>query len=178
MAGHNTTFDFQVMEHNMRRYAPQLSMYRLCPDYLDTLKMAHLLHPRQHSYKLKNLLTQLGLEGTNSHLANDDILATQSLLVYCYDRARSIVGRQMQFASRHRKVIDRFCHVYGDLYQHARQRLFNVADGPLLADELRYAYDVLKREVRLEQQPKLRYILRYIECDLLTPPPAIRCGNS
>ncbi|MBQ4393007.1 MAG: UvrD-helicase domain-containing protein [Prevotella sp.] len=169
VAGHNTTFDFQVMEHNMRRYAPQLSMYRLCPDYLDTLKMAHLLHPRQHSYKLKNLLTQLGLEGTNSHLANDDILATQSLLVYCYDRARSIVGRQMQFASRHRKVIDRFCHVYGDLYQHARQRLFNVADGPLLADELRYAYDLLKREVRLEQQPKLRYILRYIECDLLTP---------
>ena len=169
IAGHNTTYDYQVMEHNMRRYAPELSMATLWPDYLDTLKLARLLHPRQHSYKLKNLLTQLGLEGENSHLANDDILATQSLLVYCYDRARSIVGRQLQFASRHRKTIDRFCYVYGDLYQHARQRLFVEADGPILADELRHTYDVLRREARLEPQPKLRYILRYIECDLLTP---------
>ena len=169
IAGHNTTYDYQIMEHNMRRYAPDLSMEREWPAYLDTLKMARLLHPRQPSYKLKDLLQQLGLEGENSHLANDDILATQSLMVYCYDRSRSIVGRQMEFVCRHKKTIDRFRHVYGDLYNHARQQLFKEADGPLLAQELDYAYTQLKQLARMEQLPKMPYIIRYIEHDLLTP---------
>ena len=167
--GHNATYDYQIMEHNMRRYAPHLSMQRLWPDYIDTLKLARLLHPRQPSYKLKSLLQQLHLEGENSHLASDDILATQSLMVYCYDRARSIVGRQLEFISRHRKTIDRFRHVYADLYHHAHERLYTEADGPLLAQELDYAYGQLQQTARMEPLPKMPYIIRYIEYDLLTP---------
>ena len=166
--GHNATYDYQIMEHNMRRYAPGLSMYRLWPTYFDSLKLARLLHPRQPSYKLKNLLVQLNLEGQNSHLANDDIIATRSLMVYCYDRARSIIGRQREFIHSHRQVVDRFRHLYGDLYQHGRHRLYEQADGAVLADELQYAYDYLRNIGRIEVLPKLVYIMRYIEGELLT----------
>lgn len=178
--GHNTTYDYRIMEHNMRRYAPQLSMSREWPTYLDTLKLARLLHPRQRSYKLKDLLSQLHLEGENSHLASDDIVATQSLMIHCYDRARSIVGRQMEFISRHRRTIDRLCHLYGDIYRHAQEQLYTYVScdnedmPPLLATELSYAYDELQKVAQLEPVPKLPYILRYIEHDLLTP----ASGNS
>ena len=167
--GHNTTYDYQIMEHNMRRYAPHLSMTREWPTYLDTLKLARLLHPRQHSYKLKDLLTQLNLTGENSHLASDDIVATKSLMTYCYDRARSIIGRQMEFVSRHRKTINRLCLLYGDIYCHARAELYKEGDGPLLAREMERAYNELRKTARLEPLPKLPYILKYVEHDLLTP---------
>mgnify|MGYP002521607376 CR=1 FL=1 len=169
IAGHNATYDYQIMEHNMRRYAPQLSMYREWPTYLDTLKMARLLHPRQHSYKLKDLLTQLHLEGENSHLASDDIVATLSLMTHCYDCARSIVGRQQEFISRHRKTIDRLRHLYAELYHHARQQLYTEADGPLLALEMEHAYTELLKVARLAPLDKLPYILRYVEHDMLSP---------
>ena len=166
--GHNTTYDYHIMESNMRRYAPHLSMTHCWPTYLDTLKLARLLHPRQRSYKLKDLLAQLGLAGENSHLASDDIVATQSLMVHCYDRARSITGRQREFISRHRKTVDRLCLLYADIYHDARQRLFVEADAPLLARELSRAYGELQRVARLDALPKLPYIIRYIEHDLLS----------
>ena len=173
--GHNATYDYQIMENNMRRYAPvggdlqSLTMSSNWPTCLDSLKLARLLHPRQRSYKLKDLLAQLGLEGENSHLASDDIVATQSLMVHCYDRARSIIGRQREFISRHRKTVERFCLLYADIYHQARKRLYVEADGPLLAHELGNAYGELMRVARLEALPKLPYIIRYIEKDLLTP---------
>ena len=186
--GHNATYDYQIMENNMRRYAPfggdlqsvggdlkSLTMTREWPTCLDSLKLARLLHPRQRSYKLKDLLTQLGLEGENSHLASDDIVATHSLMVHCYDRARSIIGRQREFISRHRKTVDRLCLLYADIYHDARKRLYVEADGvgrdlkSPLARELSHAYGELMRVARLEALPKLPYIIRYIDNDLLTP---------
>jgi DNA helicase-2/ATP-dependent DNA helicase PcrA len=156
------------MEHNMQRYAPELSMYRLWPCYFDSLKMARLLRPRLKSYKLKDLLVELNLEGQNSHLANDDILATNSLMVYCFDRARSIIGRQREFMKHHQKIIDRFRHLYADLYQHSRSRLYEQSRIPLLSTELQYTFDYLRDIGRIGQMPKLPYIIRYIEQELIT----------
>lgn len=167
--GHNATYDYQIMEHNMQCYAPHLSMQRLWPVYFDSLKLARLLHPRQKSYKLKDLLVQLQLEGQNSHLANDDIMATRNLMVHCYDCSRSVVGRQLEFIHRHRKVIERFRHLYANLYLHARSRLYVRSDQPLLSLELQYAYDYLRSIERIGELPKLPYIINYIEQELLTP---------
>ena len=165
--GHNTTYDYQIMEHNMRRYAPHLSMYDLWPTYLDTLKLSHLLHPRQKSYKLRDLLLQLNLEGTNSHLANDDIMATLSLMIHCYECGRSIIERQLEFLSRHRRMAQRFRMLYGELYQHTQQQLYEVRS---LSSELQYAYDYLLKNNYIPELPKLRYMLRYIDSELIPPP--------
>ena len=162
----------------MRRYAPHLSMYALWPTYFDSLKLTRLLHPRQQSYKLRDLLVLLQLEGTNSHLANDDIMATLSLMVHCYDCARSVSGRQLEFLSRHRRMAQRFRLLYADLFMHTRRQMYQEgasteADGQpgrsALSSELLYAYHYLQERNLTPQLPKLHYIIRYIDIDLLTP---------
>lgn len=168
--GHNATYDYQIMEHNMRRHAPSLSMQQLWPSYFDTLKLAHLLHPRQPSYKLRDLLVQLRLEGMNSHLANDDILATLSLATECYDRARSIIGRQLEFVSHHRKTLDRLRHLYGDLYHSTMQARYVAYDNGVspLCDALDKAYKYFLNTRIMPPQPKLRYLLNYVSHQLST----------
>ena len=167
--GHNATFDYQILEHNMQRYAPQLSMKQLWPTYFDSLKLSRLLLPRQKSYKLKWLVETLSLEGQNSHLASDDIMATLSLARHCLDLARPLVSRQMEFLSRHRTVTERFRNLYGDLFLHSFDQLFVEQAAPALVVELKYAYDYLRQLNRMEPQPKLQYVLNYIERDLLSP---------
>ena len=190
--GHNATYDYQILEHNMRRYAPHLSMaalWALSPsgeglcdssspseggqeEAFDSLKLARLLHPRQKSYKLRDLLAQLGLEGENSHLASDDIVATLSLMTECYERGRSIVGRQLEFLSRHRKMARRFRLLYAELYGHTQAQLYRqpaAGEPPALSAELLHAYRLLLDQGYIPQLPKLDYIVRYIDQDLLTP---------
>lgn len=167
--GHNATFDYQIMEHNMRRYAPQLSMTTLWPSYLDTLKLAHLLHPRQPSYKLRDLLVQLHLEGHNSHLADDDIIATLNLAVECFERSRSIIGRQMEFLSHHRNMIRRLRMLYSPLYEEACQCLYNTPEDKrnALSNALLRAYHFLLRQNIIPPLPKLHYAVNYIETDMV-----------
>ena len=172
--GHNATYDYQIMEHNMRRYAPQLSMAARWPSYLDTLKLAHLLHPRQPSYKLRDLLVQLHLEGQNSHLADDDIMATLSLAIECYERSRSIMGRQMEFLSHHRDKIRRLRLLYGPLYEEARQRLYSIPNDAAedekhsaLSDELLHAYHYMLQLNVIPPLPKLDYAVNYIDTEMV-----------
>ena len=171
--GHNATYDYQIMEHNMQRYAPHLSMSTLWPTYLDTLKLARLLHPRQPSYKLRDLLVELRLEGHNSHLADDDIMATLSLAVECYERSRSVMGRQMEFLSRHRIKMNQLRQLYGPLYEEARQRFYApftpdaaTAANSLSAELLR-AYHYLLRQSIIAPLPKLGYVVSYIDTDMV-----------
>jgi len=172
--GHNATYDYQIMEHNMRRYAPELSMQQEWPVYWDSLRLARLLHPRQPSYKLRDLLQQLGLTGQNSHLANDDIVATLSLVSHCYDLGRSIVGRQLEFLSRHRRMAQLFRSRYADLYRSTCQQLFvepsaDSVSPPALSAALQHAYRYLLEQHFIQPLLKFDYMVRYIEIDLLTP---------
>ena len=167
LLGHNANYDHQIMKHDMARRAPSLQHTAWEVPY-DSLKLIRLLRPRLTSYKLRDLLDTLGLEGQNSHLANDDILATLHLMIYCYDRGRSIAGHQMEFIGHHRRVIDRFCHLYADLYRHTRELLYQPTTDPVLSRELSYAYDYLHELRRLPDLPKLAYLKKYIENDLLS----------
>ena len=165
LLGHNVNYDVQIVRNNASEFPVIVGAV------FDTLKLARLLRPRLTSYKLRDLLATLGLEGQNSHLANDDIMATQSLMVYCYDRARSIVGQQLEFISRHGKSIERFRNLYADLYRHARCQLYVKTSEPKLSSELTYAYDYLSDVHRVPPMPKLDYLIRYIEQDLLAESP-------
>ncbi len=168
--GHNATYDYQIMEHNMKRYAPELSMKTCWPTYFDSLKLIRLLRPRLKSYKLKNLLVELNLEGQNSHLASDDIVATQSLVDYCYAQGQQMAARQREFIASHRQTILRFRHVYQELYLHAHDLLYvRQEETHALSQELQYAYDYLRKLGRIEEIDKLQHIIRYIDIDLLTP---------
>ena len=170
LLGHNVTFDYQIMEHNMRRYAPELSMHTWDGCCYDSLKLARLLWPRLKSYKLKSLLQQLNLEGQNSHLADDDIMATLSLTLACRDKAKNIVGAQLEFLSRHRKTAEKLRRQYRDLYQHSREQLFVEQPGVVaMAEELRYAHRHLLDQGIMAEEPKLHYVLDYIAHELIQP---------
>ncbi len=167
--GHNATYDYQIMEHNMLRYAPQLSMKTLWPVYYDSLKLIRLLRPRLRSYKLKFLLDELKLEGQNSHLANDDIMATLSLVDYCYRLGSQRLDEQRTFIAHHRTTIEKFRSLYADLYTQAVEQLYEPTAEPALVVALNNAYNSLREVHRMGDIPKFRYIKSYIEMDMLTP---------
>ena len=169
LLGHNATYDYQIMEHNMQRYAPQLSMHALWPSYFDSLKLIRLLRPRLRSYKLKSLLAELHLEGQNSHLANDDIMATLSLTNYCYRLGSQKVAAQLEFVATHQRFANKFRAAYGELYAHAVESLYCQQEQPALSAELSYAYDYLQTQKLLTEIDKFHYVCRYIEQDMLMP---------
>ncbi len=168
--GHNATYDYQIMEFNMKRYAPEHSMKTYWPAYYDSLKLIRLLRPRLSSYKLKNLLIELNLEGQNSHLASDDIVATQSLVDYCYEQGLKETAKQQSFCAKHRQQITKFRSIYQELFFHTHHLLYiQKKETMILSEELKYAYDYLLKQGRIEIIDKFTHITRYIEIDMLTP---------
>ena len=81
--GHNVNYDYQILRHNLFRRLNGEKIEDHIKVYWDSLKLIRLLEPHLRVYKLKSLLEAFGLEGQNSHRADDDILATKSLVDYC-----------------------------------------------------------------------------------------------
>jgi DNA helicase-2/ATP-dependent DNA helicase PcrA len=126
LLGHNADYDWHILDHNLRRYAPEYDLHESHADYLDSLRLVRLLHPELREHKLKSLLTVLGLEGTNSHLADDDVNATRSVVVHCYKQAKERVEGQRTFLSdaRVRQRVDILRRNYGDIYRAACERMY------------------------------------------------------
>ena len=163
LIGHNATFDYQILSFQFRRYAPDLSMEQLWPRYFDTLKLARLLFPRLTSYKLKALIEEFGLEGHNTHLADDDIMATLSLAEKCRREAAGRYGRQRAFVARHQHTAEKFARAYASLYGQHRSLLFTRLS---LSQLIGQTYDHLLQEQLTGPEPKLHYIIRYVEQEL------------
>lgn len=176
LLGHNATFDYQIMRHNMMRRCPEFDMCSLWPAYYDSLKLIRLVAPRLKSYKLRDLLATLHLEGQNSHLANDDIMATLSLVNHCWQQACLLAPAQAAILRKRRQVAQRFRNLYAELYLHSRQLLFEL-DNPAsdLATEMQYVYRELLHHHRLAEIPKIQYILNYIATEFASPQQTAPC---
>lgn len=86
LIGHNVEYDYQILDNNLKRDCEITNLSEMCPVYFDTLKASLFLFPQLRMYRLKFLLEIFKLEGKNSHLATDDIVATKSLLDYCLQK--------------------------------------------------------------------------------------------
>lgn len=164
--GHNVEYDYHIMDNNMRRYAPEMSMSALWPEYFDSLKLIRLVEPGMRSYKLKNLIPALGLQGQNSHLANDDIMATLSLVNYCWREGNGIAADQPSLLRKHAQLTERFRRLYGPLYSRARALLYTRSPQSDIVSELRHVYESLLADHRIAEIPKLHYVLDYIAQDI------------
>lgn len=79
LVAHNIEYDKSILLHNLKQYCNlDLSIY--CQKYFDSITITKLIYPNFPSYKLKDLLDCLKLEGVNSHNALDDVMATISLI--------------------------------------------------------------------------------------------------
>jgi DNA helicase-2/ATP-dependent DNA helicase PcrA len=193
LVGHNVGYDYQILLHNLRRSCPELDLEQLCPHHFDTLKYIRLVRPRLRQYKLGHLLEVLHLEGQNSHQADDDILATLSLLNFCHLNATQMVADQRLFIADHQKQVDKFHAKYADIYRHGilsgEWRAENGEQGaentltrqpalhsPLstlhshhspLTDELQFVYTRMLAGGLIDPVDKWHHLLHFLNTDLI-----------
>ena len=161
LVGHNVEYDYRILKHNLMRDCPALVLEMLCPRYFDTLKYIRLVRPRLRHYKLGHLLEVLHLEGQNSHQADDDIMATKSLLDFCHTVALQLTESQRAFLDEHHKMINKFRERYAELYRHALDEMYT--DGSGIVKELEYLYS----RGFTEPVDKWQHLLHFLETDII-----------
>lgn len=164
LLGHNSAYDYHIMDNNLRRRCGITDFAQRFPRCLDTLHIARIVSPRLRSHKLKDLIVEFGIEGENSHLANDDIMATWHLAEHCFREGRHIAERQVEMPIKYRRAATRLRQVYKPLYDHARSLLYveRGGEGSALLAEWRHAYAYLTDTCRMKPVDKMPYVERYI----------------
>ena len=183
LVGHNVEYDYQILKNNLlREFGVQSSEFgvnaaapgnselgtpssELTNRYFDTLKYIRLVRPRLRRYKLVHLIEALHLEGQNSHRADDDIMATLSLLNFCHTAALPLLAEQRMFLARNAGQFDLFRQRYGEIYRHYGQRKATTSYG--IADELQYVYSKLLESKLIEPVDKWPHLIHYLEADLI-----------
>ena len=171
VVGHNVMFDVQMVRG--QEGTKERESERSPSTIIDTLKLAHLLDPNQHSYKLESLLAEYHLEGENSHQAIDDVAATVSLLNYLYCAAVGRISEQQAFLSHPRviPIVNKFRANYGALYHQTLSHLYDGTRKEALISELREVHQQLLDERYIKEVKKLDYLLEYLRMDVLADAP-------
>ncbi len=172
LLAHNATYDYHILDNNLRRTLPSVHLDRHCKGCIDSLKLARLLEPELSEYKLKYLLEALHLAGENSHLADADVEATCHVVNHCYAKALQTIPAQQEWISnpRFRRRAQTFRRRYMPIYRRAAEALYRrqpVADPPALCAELQRFYDALCAERLTEPCDKLRYVLHFLTDDMI-----------
>jgi DNA helicase-2/ATP-dependent DNA helicase PcrA len=173
LVGHNVEYDYQILRNNLLRIkvnserltVKDIKLEEVCPRYFDTLKYIRLVRPRLRQYKLVHLLEVLHLEGQNSHRADDDILATLSLLNFCHLNAIQMIADQRLFIANHQKEVNKFYERYAEMYLHGVG--VQGEQGKGIVSELQYTYSKLLGAKLIEPIDKWRHLIHYLEQDLI-----------
>ncbi len=172
LLGHNADYDYHIMQCNVERYLPEVNWAERQPVCFDSLRLIRLLRPDLKAFKLKQLLLELHLEGQNSHLADDDVFATVSLVNYCYEKAQKVVPQQQEFLSRKGVAaqIKLLRDHYASFYIEALQRLYQrrqSTEDPALVAELQLFSDYTVKNGWMKRVKKLPVILRFLVYDII-----------
>lgn len=175
LLAHNADFDINILHSNINRYCNSVIESAFFfgrageeTPYFDSLRLIRLLEPDLRVHKLKHLLETLHLEGQNSHLADDDVYATKSLVDYCYKKAKVLIPHQNALLAREAviNVGAKLQKNYAPLYHHTHDLLYKGA-GRGFTTELRYIHDALAADKLIQPVDKLDYICSYIDNDLI-----------
>lgn len=166
--GHNSSYDLEILNNNVKRSCPDRDVHKQIKYCWDSLRLIRLIQPYLRVYKLESLLEVLGLEGVNSHKANDDILATKSLVDYCYEQAPEKLQAQYDLMKivQYRESSEQFVAHYRDLYEHTLARLDEKnldSQKPVFVDEMRYVYNQMVERKYLSAQDRMPYVLEFLE---------------
>ena len=172
LLAHNADFDYNILRFNLQRYCPSIDLHATHPTYFDSLKIIRLLQPGLKQYKLKALLEVLHLEGTNSHLADEDVQATVSLVGYCRQKAAEMIPAQQQFLARQRvqHCAAVFRQRYAGLFNAHYARLYCVpieVSKPALVQAINDFYTFLLEENHIQPVPNIAYVEAYLQGNML-----------
>lgn len=172
LLGHNATFDYSILSFNLKRYLPDCNLTQLHPEYFDTLLLSHLLVPRLKQYKLKYLISELSLEGSNTHLADADVEATCSLVLYCLDKARAIVPQQREFLSQPsvQQIAKKLREEYAPHYLHARQQMLETSmnGSPIMVEEMLHFYGEMLRQGHIQELSRIKNVCQFLAIDVIS----------
>ena len=177
LLAHNAAFDYHIMDFCIRRYLPDTDWRILHPVCFDSLKLIRLLRPDLKVYKLKALLVELGLQGENSHLADDDVNATVSLVNYCYTKGLEMKPAQEAFLQlpNTKKMAERLRRNYGTDYEEAFNKLYLRPTStakeatPALVEELERFYNSLTDGRWIKPIEKMKYVFNFLTEDVIHP---------
>lgn len=173
LLAHNATFDYHIMDFCLKRYLPDVQWQAVHPVCFDSLKLIRLLRPDLKVYKLKALLAELGLEGENSHLADDDVNATVSLVNYCFAQGKEKETQQQTFLHQPTTVryADRLRRNYAEYYFSSWNKLYlrkaDVEGMPALVEELQHFYHSLEEARWIRPIEKVDYLFRFLSADVI-----------
>ncbi len=173
LIAHNASFDLGILAHNLARDLGVKDFPARCPPCLDSIVLATLVRPRLRSYRLSHLISALSLQGQNSHLADDDVTATLSLVDFCAREFSKIQEKQARFISDNRGPIDLFRAKYQGAWQHTLGLLGSPsAEGPAasaLANEANWLYQHFLGLRIIKPCDKIEHILRFIDQEVARP---------
>lgn len=167
LTGHNVSFDHTILRHNLRRDCG-LDISETGLDHIpfDTLRLSRILFPGLQSFRLKDILVTFGLEGENSHLADDDIMATYSLCELIAEKAGDpeFIKLQKDTLTRAGKFRDIMNARLGDLYRDIiKQRDICYGTAPT-ATFIRKIADTLIADFHINlNRTKTEYFISYIQ---------------
>ena len=142
LLGHNVTYDYLILQNNVQRDLEEFVEY----DIFDSLHIIKCVEPGLRQYKLAFLLDALNLNGQNSHLANEDIEATKSLVDYCVSKFESVLPNQAAFRANPKvvNIISRM-QVLSPLFDNIKSYMYKpiYVTQRTIADELRDMYATL-----------------------------------
>lgn len=170
LIGQNVEYDCNILDYNLRRDCGDFSFFTVHPLYFDTLRVARIMAPRLKSYKLKSLLEVFGLEGENSHLADDDVIATLSVLDHFLGIFAANMQQHIDCLQYNSAVAELFRRAYADIYHGTLSRLYQrSSEYPLLVDGLEHLYDTFIQKGWIEANPKMQYIFSFLRNDVISP---------
>jgi len=117
-------------------------------------------------------LAELHLEGANTHLADADVAATRSVVVHCYQKAKEIIGSQLELM-RQQKVKDKVAvlrQYYREQYFQAREQLYIrdcQTERPALVSCLLAFYQSLLEKGLIPELERFDYVVKYLMFDML-----------
>lgn len=165
LIGHNVMYDYNILIQNCKRTLPEINIQQLFPIVFDTLKLTRLVNPTLRSYKLKDLLKFLDLKGENSHLADEDIIATYSVAEYCFEKSISLQDKIREFLINNSAIAEIVRQKYASLYLKAKaSEYIQVFDeAPALVQELKRAYDYFIDQKVIRELDKFQYVLDFLQ---------------
>ena len=169
--GHNSSYDLEILHNNVLRSCPGRNVHAEISYCWDSLKLIKLIRPFLKVYKLEALLQELGLEGINSHKANDDILATKSLVDWCFENADKKLEEQDKLKPNVniRNAAQVLVKNYSDIYKMTISKLDvqDQEDKSIFAIAFKYAYDKFIERGFISEHDRISLVVDFLNKHIL-----------
>jgi DNA helicase-2/ATP-dependent DNA helicase PcrA len=160
LVAHNLEYDHAILQANLTRYTG-IILGDVVKKEIDTLKISKLIYPKLHSYKLKDLLTELNIAGKNSHNAKDDVEATANLIIRMIVDAAPIIERQKQLVTDNGKLLNRFRNKFKRLYYDSISKFEDNVQLETIVDHyFNHSGDGLDNQEKAEVEKLTRHMSR------------------